>query len=517
MAPVRSPLGALDLIAKLIDLGDQRLDARAVQMLSTCLSSAKSSLASMFGESDKEQKGAQRLLSNDRVDPLLLREVAYASTLHRIADEGLTRVVCAYDPTLMDFSLQNWKQGRMPIGDGNGMGYEWLNAVLLDPLSKRLLGPLHQTLVSKSGPDDAHRLDYFHGITDKKLRKKLLLNPANQFLTIAGAVDARVPAGVEVIHVADREFDDGLTLRSRRKSVASHFVIRGNDNRVVQIHSPEWLPATLQKPDSNKQFEPTPEGLVNVHLKDLVRLLPCGHSMQLHLNSRGRVCVNSENASRTVDLSVGAIAIRLARMSQRGETFKLPEEPVWLNLVVVREDKPPAGKKPLQWLLLTDLPVATPDDLDLVIAVYGCRWRIEEFFRTVKDAMGIEKSELDDPSSTARLLFYTTLRAVFLDELRAKAEIPAGTPPTKEQRQDMVRGAERAILIETARRDHNKPPPKLTTRERARMTLGLIARRGRWTAKSKVSLGNYVLLSGLRIFLHDLSEQRYTWLIDDVG
>ena len=517
MALDRSPLSSLGLLTELIDLGDERLNARTLQMLETCLGSAKSTLTAMFGESKGEQKGSQRLLSNERVDPIALRELAYAAALHRIEAESVKRVVCAYDPTLLDFSMQNGKQERMPIGDGGGMGYVWLNAAIIEPRSKRLMGVLHQTVVSKAGPDDAHCIDYAPGVRNKTDRKRMTRSPANQFLTITNAVDARVPAGVEVVHVADREFDDGLALRSRRKSKASRFVIRGNDNRVVQVHAEEWLPAELHKPVSSKQIDPTPSGLINVHLKDLVRLLPICHQQTLLVDRRGRVCPNPENAARSISLSIGAIAIRLGRMSKRGEELHLQEEPIWLNLVVARESSPAPGKKPVQWLLLTDLPAGTNADLDDVIHAYSCRWRIEEFFRTVKDGMRLEDSELDDPWSTARLLFFITLRAAFLDELRARAEIAAGTPPTKQQRRDLVQGAQRAIEIEHARLTLGTPPPHLTTRERARMALGLVARRGRWTVQAGVSLGNYVLLSGLHIVLHDLAEGRFTWLLDDVG
>ncbi len=127
--------GSLDIIAKVINLGDQRLNERVVRMVTSCLSSSRSSLASMFGEADKELKASQRLLSNEHVDPLDLRELAYAYTGQRIAVEAATRVVCAYDPTLFDFSMQNWKLDRMPIGDGNGRGYKWLNAMIVDPRS----------------------------------------------------------------------------------------------------------------------------------------------------------------------------------------------------------------------------------------------------------------------------------------------------------------------------------------------------------------------------------------------
>jgi hypothetical protein len=47
------------------------------------------------------------------------------------------------------------------------------------------------------------------------------------------------------------------------------------------------------------------------------------------------------------------------------------------------------------------------------------------------------------------------------------------------------------------------------------MALGLIADLGAWTGKS---LGNYVLLRGLPIFVHDVAEGRYAGLLEeDVG
>jgi hypothetical protein len=505
---------SLDVVARVINLGDRRLDDRVVSMLADCLGSEESSIAKMFGGKDK-LKAAQRLLSNESIDPLVLREISYACTCSRLKADGLTSVVCANDPTLVDFSRQDWKEGRMPIGDGNGMGYKWLNSVLVDPLSKRILGVAHQTLVSETGPDDQHVLEYAPGIKKKKARKKMLFNPANQFLTTAAAVDSRLPEDVEVTFAADREFDDGLVLRSLFELKRRHFVIRGNDSRVVQVKQASWLPDDVLLPPSSKELGPTPEGLVNVRVDDLARLLPCTHSQTLMLDRRGRVCTDPVKVERTAVLSIGGISIRLGRKSKRAERFKIPEEPVWLNLVVVREEDPPPNTDPIQWLLLTDLPISTPEELDRVITTYACRWRIEEFFRTTKNAIGLEKSELDDPRSTARLLFFTTQKAVFLDELRARAEIPAGVPPTREQRQELLAGAKKAEAIERARRDKGTPPPKLPRRERARMTMGLIAKYGRWTATANVSLGNYVLLGGLRIFLQYISDGLYTWLLED--
>ena len=166
----------------------------------------------------------------------------------------------------------------------------------------------------------------------------------------------------------------------------------------------------------------------------------------------------------------------------------------------------------MQWILLTNLPVSTRDELLKVVDSYASRWRMEEFFRAPKDVLKVEDSELDDPTATARLLFFVTLKAMFLDHLRKAAGISAGEAPSREQGKELVAGEKRAMEIERARREDGQRPPLLGDAERAMMMLGHIARLGGWAAKNGAHLGNQVLMRGLPILLHDLSEGRFAWL-----
>ena len=153
----------MSFLASVIVLGDRRLDDRAVLMVRACLSSAKGSLPAMFG--DQGTKAAQRFISNSRVSILDLREALYACSLENLRRNGVRSLVSIFDPTLLDFSAQDWKQGRMPIGDGDGLGYEWLNALLVEPEGGRVLGVAHQVLASARGLDD--ELDYLAAIKDR--------------------------------------------------------------------------------------------------------------------------------------------------------------------------------------------------------------------------------------------------------------------------------------------------------------------------------------------------------------
>jgi len=69
--------------------------------------------------------------------------------------------------------------------------------------------------------------------------------------------------------------------------------------------------------------------------------------------------------------------------------------PVWVNVVLVREEDPPMGEEAVEWLLLTSLPIDTLAAVLLVIEYYSCRWVIEIYFRVLKSGCQVEKLQLE--------------------------------------------------------------------------------------------------------------------------
>src|SRR5262245_38145791 len=55
--------------------------------------------------------------------------------------------------------------------------------------------------------------------------------------------------------------------------------------------------------------------------------------------------------------------------------------PVEVVAVYAKEHRPPSGEEPLEWLLLTSLPVADVPSACTVVQWYRCQWEIERFFR----------------------------------------------------------------------------------------------------------------------------------------
>ena len=58
--------------------------------------------------------------------------------------------------------------------------------------------------------------------------------------------------------------------------------------------------------------------------------------------------------------------------------------------IVAREVEPPAGDKPIEWRLLTNLPVDTLEQAARMIDWYRARWEIELFFLILKEGCRVQ-------------------------------------------------------------------------------------------------------------------------------
>ena len=68
--------------------------------------------------------------------------------------------------------------------------------------------------------------------------------------------------------------------------------------------------------------------------------------------------------------------------------------PLSLTVIHATEVDPPEGRKPIDWKLLTDLPVDSPDQAVEKMAWYSMRWKIEVFFKILKSGCNAEKLRL---------------------------------------------------------------------------------------------------------------------------
>jgi Transposase DNA-binding/Transposase DDE domain len=129
---------------------------------------------------------------------------------------------------------------------------------------------------------------------------------------------------------------------------------------------------------------------------------------------------------------------RLAKLDVRVGRVELDVRHDWqakrsnptVNVVWVLEPRPPRGQKALDWMLYTNAPIDTPEQIAAVIKSYAMRWRIEDFHKTWKSGhCGVEDTQLRSAAAAkawATLLATVAARVERLKHLaRNEPEKPA--------------------------------------------------------------------------------------------
>lgn len=113
-----------------------------------------------------------------------------------------------------------------------------------------------------------------------------------------------------------------------------------------------------------------------------------GRRAKISCETRGR---RQPRESRPAVMEVRAARVRL-RPPWRADR-ELPVVPV--HVVLVHEVDPPDNDEPVEWLLLTSLPVEETEQVRRVIQYYCVRWMIEVLFRVLKSGCRVEERRFE--------------------------------------------------------------------------------------------------------------------------
>jgi hypothetical protein len=143
------------------------------------------------------------------------------------------------------------------------------------------------------------------------------------------------------------------------------------------------------------------------------------------------VAATHQRPARTATVQFSFVAVRLVPPRQpRGEHSQEPL-PVWV--VRVWESDPPQGVEPLEWFLLTNVPVAKAATARQVIGWYECRWIVEEYHKAQKTGCDIESMQFTHQSRLEPMIALQSVVALTLLNLRdASRRSDAKTTPASE-------------------------------------------------------------------------------------
>lgn len=362
-------------------LGDVRRDERADWILDRIVASGSLKLRE-FGGTRAGEIATHRLLSSDDFEPTALLVPHVARTV--AACRG-RRVVAAQDTSEINFDRSRRPaSGLGPTGNTGIRGFFIHPIVAVDADDETLLGVAGGRIWTRGeDPTPDHR----HVPYDKK-ESRCWLEGAEQ------AAAHLAPVAERVVVVADRESD--IYPMFARCPEAVDLVVRATHNRALADGGNLFAASRAWSMLGTAQVKLAPKR-------------PAGKA-------------------RTAIVAIKAGTVTIKRPGSR--THEGEPSTLTLSLVEVCEAAAPTGAdKPLQWHLLTTLPVVTYADALEVVRFYRLRWRIEEVFRIMKsDGLDIEDSQLETAGrlmNLAALALVAAARTIQLVDARDGSVRPA--------------------------------------------------------------------------------------------
>ena len=386
-------------------LGDARLSKRLGHLADELAESPSESFPKALGES-APLEAAYRFFSNPKVTLDGILEPHFAGTVARVG--AAERVIVIHDTTQFEFEGEAVRAGLGRLRS-KGQGFFAHFSLAVSAEGKREpLGMLALGTVFRTGP-----------AAPKKQRAQHPRGEAERWQVGVSESEARLAGVSRAIHVMDRE-GDSYSLLADLAGEGRDFVIRAAHDRL--------LDGPIRKLKEAAQFAPTV-------VEREVELSARRKTGPQHRGYPAR-------RKRMARLSLAATEIVLAPRVARGGPSRLA-----LNLVHVFELWPPAGEPPVEWFLLTNLPVAAPEALEYVVDAYRTRWVIEEYFKALKTGCQYEKRQLESAHALLNALAVLVPVAWRLLLLRHLARDDAARPAT-----DALTPTQVAVLKATAKK-----------------------------------------------------------------
>ena len=209
----------------------------------------------------------------------------------------------------------------------------------------------------------------------RKRRKAAAIEDKESFrwledLRLAREVAQELPA-VQCIYVADSESDIYHLFAQPRGQHPVEWLIRACHERGVKPDLPASGRRTIR------------EAVLTRPVLFAKQITLRGRRAKIACQTRSRK-VSREGRTAQVAAPGGAARVRLRPPANS------PLPATQVNVVLVREIEPPPDQEPVEWLLLTTLPIDTAEQVRQIVEYYTVRWMIEVLFRTLKSGCRVE-------------------------------------------------------------------------------------------------------------------------------
>jgi Transposase DNA-binding len=322
------------------------------------------------------------------------REVTHEAVLatHRERTLRLMRehrgvVLSVHDTTQLDYTSRRSLRDLGQIAKGRHRGYLCHNTLAVDAASGGVIGLAGQILHKRPRVARGETLKQRRQREDRETR-----------LWKAGSeAVGPAPAGCTWVDVCDRGADVFEYL-DHKHATGGLYVVRSKHDRNVEACGE----------------------LCKLHAH--ARSLPDLGLMTVDVTARAaKPGVAARKARQAVvRVAAGPVTLRVPR-SRAGEHG---DQPLAVWVVHVKELDPPAGEKPLEWVLLTNVPTESFAQAVERAGWYARRPVIEEYHKGQKTGCGIELPQLTEEARLQPVIALLSVVAVLLLNLRDAARSP---------------------------------------------------------------------------------------------
>ena len=452
------------------EFGDARLTRRLIALAARLSEKPHMSIPATM-KSRAEMEAAYRFFDNPQVSVAAIMEPHRVATLERIRCSEVAILV--HDTTQLDLTRpQEQVEGAGPLEFESRRGIFYHPLVAFDGQGLPLGIPWSKTWARESIDTSSTRAK------KTEMRKALSIEEKESVRWLEGVRAARSVAEAcpetECICVADSEADIyELFAEPRRTSTSGelHLLVRAAHDRKLADHPYGYLFEAAHAAPIRMR------GSINVS----ARRQTIRASKRVRTASRDARVAETEVRSRTVTI------VPPKRLQSDYSS-------ITVNLVLVKEAAPPSGEIPIQWLLITTLPIETNEQVQAVITAYALRWQIEVYFKTLKSGCRIESRYFERlPRLLNCLAIYSIVAWKIMQLCRLSRECPDLSCEV------IFEPCEWKSVYMAVRR---QPPPKTppTLNEMVKM----IASLGGYVIRKSTNPGTQTLWFGMQR-LHDLS------------
>ena len=355
----------------LLDLDDLRIDRRAINIIETLGLSPGRTIPQAF-QSRGEIKGCYNFFAHSSVTVAKILKPHIEKTIERIQEFPVALLIS--DTSKLDYTSKESIEGKTRLTNKQ-KGF-WLHQTIAVTPERLTLGSIEANFWERA-PEVSDKSSACNTARDKApIKEKETFRWLQSYLTACEV--ARKAPGTQIINVTDREgdiieiFAEAQTQKAA--GLYAQFIIRSNHDRILEETDLE--DAKIHKKLRQKLKESSPLGEIEFAIP-----------------------ATEKRKARKVKQQVKATSVKLKSITKNGEKLE-----VEINVVMLVENDPPIGEKPLIWVLLTTLPIDKYEDILKVVKYYLCRWEIEIFFKVLKSGCKIEERQLQTADKMKNLI-----------------------------------------------------------------------------------------------------------------